>query len=129
MEPNDRLAAWWQLYLLGLVMIGLLVVGARAPLSEFGHQVAAIGTLLLVYGLVELWLRANRAALLRVSKLILVQGPRPKVIRETPDEESVPVYVSWRLALETEIVAGGNGDHDTDQATEEVSAPVERESS
>ncbi len=124
METHDRRPAWWQLYLFGFFMVGLFVLGARAPLSELGHQVAAIGTLLLVYGFVGLWLRANRPALLRVSKLILVQRPRQKVVRETPDEESMPVYAPWRLSLETETVAGGNGDDGTDRATEEVSAPV-----
>jgi len=129
MEPNDCRVAWWRLYLLGFGMMGLLVLGALAPLSERGHQVAAIGALLLVWILVGLWLRANTPALLRVSRLILVQGPRQKVVRETPDEESMPVYVPWRLPLETEIVAGGNRDDGTDQATEEVSAPMKRESS
>jgi len=128
METHDRRPAWWQLYLLGFFMVGLLVLGAWAPLSKLGHQVAAIGSLLFVYGFVELWLRANVPALLRVSKLILVQRPRQNVVRETPDEESMPVYVSWKLPLETETVAGGNGDDGTNQATEEVSAPVKRES-
>jgi len=129
MKTHDGRPSWWQLYLLGLGMIGLLVLGALGPLSERGHQAAAIGTLLLVWGLVELWLRANTAALLHVSGLVLVPQPGPKVVRETPDEESMPVYVSLRLPLETETVAGGNGDDGTDQATEEVSAPVKRESS
>jgi hypothetical protein len=51
METEDRRPAWWQLYLVGLVMIGLLVLGATAPLSELEHQAAAIGALLLVFSL------------------------------------------------------------------------------
>jgi hypothetical protein len=120
MKADYRRPAWWQLYLLGFVMVGLLVLGAWAPLSELGHQLAAIGALLLIYGLLELWLRANRRALLRVNELVLSQTPRPKAVRETPDEECVPVYVFWRPPLGTEMVEGGDGNHGTDQSIEEV---------
>jgi hypothetical protein len=126
MRQEKSHPSWWQLYLLGLVMIGLLVLGAWAPSSEFGHQVAAIGALLLICGLVELWLRANRRALLHVSELLLSQNPRQNVVRETSDEEQVPIKISWRPSPETETALGGNGDHGTEQATEEVSAPAER---
>jgi hypothetical protein len=104
------------------------VLGAVAPLSERGHQAAAIGTLLLVCGLVELWLRANTRALLHVNELLILQKPRQDVVRETPDEEQVPVWMSWSLPLDAERIKGGNGDHGPEQATEEVSAPVERAS-
>ena len=124
METEDRRPAWWQLYLVGLAMIGLLMLGATAPLSELGHQVAAIGALLLVFGLVALWLRANTPALLCINRLVLLQRPYDKMVRETPDEEQVPVRVSWRLPPETERVAGGNGDHQTEQAGEVISIPV-----
>ncbi len=92
--------SWWQLYLLGLGMIGLLVLGALAPLSERGHQAAAIGTLLLVWGLVELWLRANTAALLHVSELLLVPQPRPKAEEQTPEDERQPAPSSRRQQRE-----------------------------
>jgi len=121
--------SWWQLYLIGLGMIGLLVLGALAPLSELGHQVAAIGTLLVICGAVELWLRANRRALLHVSELLLLQAFRQDGGRETQDEEQVPVWVSWSLPPVTETVNDGNGDHGTEQSTKEVSVPVERGSS
>jgi len=129
MRQEKSRPSWWQLYLVGLGMIGLLVLGALAPLSERGHQVAAIGALLLICGLVELWLRANRRALLHVSELLLSQSPRHNVVLETPDEEQVPIKVSWRPSPETEMVSGGNGDHSTEQATEPVSTPVGRGSS
>jgi hypothetical protein len=118
--------SWWQLYLLGLGMIGLLVLGALTPLSERGHQAAAIGTLLLICGLVELWLRANRRALLHVSELLLSQSPRHNVVLEIPDEQQVPIKVSWRPSPETEMARGDNGDHGTEQATEAISTPVGR---
>jgi len=93
-ETRNR-PSWWLLYLLGLAMVGLLVLGARAPLSERGHEAAAIGTLLLAGGLVELWLRANTAALMRPGRLIPVQPPRPRLVRQASEEESQPVLVSF----------------------------------
>jgi hypothetical protein len=127
MRQEKSHPSWWQLYLVGLGMIGLLVLGALAPLSELGHQVAAIAALLLICALVELWLRANRRALLHVSELLLTQSPRHDVVLETPDEQREPIKVSWCPPPETGMVGGGNGDHDTEQATEPVSTPVERE--
>jgi hypothetical protein len=121
MKTENRGPAWWQLYLLGLVMIGLLVLGAWAPLSEIGHQMAAIGTLVVVYGLIELWLRVNRRALLHVDELLLSRQPRYKVVREISDEEDVPVCISLSLLPQAEIVKGGNGDHRTDRSVEEIS--------
>ena len=100
MKTHDGRPSWWQLYLLGLGMIGLLVLGALGPLSERGHQAAAIGTLLLVWGLVELWLRANTAALLHVSGLVLVPQPGPKGEVQTPDDERQPAPMSQQQPRE-----------------------------
>jgi hypothetical protein len=94
--------SWWQLYLLGLGMIGLLVLGALLPLSERGHQAVAIGSLLLFWGLVELWLRANMAALLRVSELLLTRQPRPRAIERAPEDERQSAPVSWRQPPEVD---------------------------
>jgi hypothetical protein len=88
--------SWWLLYLLVLGTIGLLVLGALVPMSERGHQAAAIGTLLLTWGLVELWLRANTAELLRDNEVILVPRSRPRAEAQTPDEECQPTSTSWR---------------------------------
>lgn len=63
MKRTCRRPAWWQLYLLGLAIVGLLVLGARAHLSPSGHELAAIAALVAVYGLIELWLRTNWRAL------------------------------------------------------------------
>jgi len=96
-------ASWWQLYLLGLGMIGLLLLGALAPLSELGHQLAALGALLLVYALVGLWLRANTAALLRVGRL-LAQQPHPVLTAKTPDEMREPASVPWWQPPEADVM-------------------------
>jgi hypothetical protein len=101
--------SWWQLYLLVLGMIGLLVLGTLAPMSERGHQAAAIGTLLLGWGLVELWLRANTAALLHVSEVILVPQSRPKAEAPMPEVERRPAPTSWQQPQEADgrLVAEG----------------------
>jgi hypothetical protein len=142
MHSRDGRPAWWQLYLLVPVMIGLLVLQARAPFSELGHEAATIGVLLLVYALIGLWLRANERALLR--------GPVEKVARREWGQESLQVWVPWTPPPETrmarngngdrdpgqaalavsatmEMAKGGNGDHDPSQVAESVSEPVKRE--
>jgi len=95
MRKEERRPAWWQLYLLGLGMAGLLVLGAWAPMSERGHQAAAIGVVLLFGGLVEVWLRANRRALLFIDGLTVVEQHSPDVVREAPAEECEPLQ-GWR---------------------------------
>jgi hypothetical protein len=94
--------SWWQLYCIGLGIIGLLVVGALAHLSELGHELAAVGTLLLVWGLVDLWLRANTAALLHIGELILVPQPRPEAEVQTPDDEGQPGPIAQQQPQEAD---------------------------
>ena len=90
--------SWWLLYLLVLGTIGLLALEARAHLSERGHQLAAIGTLLLVWVMVELWLRANAVALLREHQVVLVPRPRPNLEEWTRDDDCEPSLTPPRLA-------------------------------
>jgi hypothetical protein len=101
MRTERRHTPWWQLYLLVLGMIGLLVLGALTPMPERAHQVVAIGTLLLTWALVELWLRANAAALL-VSNVILVPPPQPTAERRPRDDERQPAPASRRQAQEAD---------------------------
>jgi UDP-N-acetylmuramyl pentapeptide phosphotransferase/UDP-N-acetylglucosamine-1-phosphate transferase len=65
MDRMNRHPAWWQLWLLLLVLGGLAVLDARASLSSAGHKLVEAGIVLLVYGLIWLWLRANEAVWLR----------------------------------------------------------------
>jgi hypothetical protein len=91
MRKQRNRPSWWLLYLLGLGVIGLLVLGARASMSERGHEAAAIGTVLLAGGLTEVWLRANRRALLHVEGMLLVRQTRPYVAQDAlPREETQP---------------------------------------
>jgi len=71
MSPNHarppRCAQWWQLYLTFPLLIALFAVDTRLKLSTRGHQVMQIGILLLIYGLIHLWLKANARALSRMD--------------------------------------------------------------
>ena len=63
MLPPTPRPKWWQLYFTFPLLIVLFVVDARLRISARGHQVVQIGILLLVYGLLYLWLKANATAL------------------------------------------------------------------
>ena len=76
-RKQDR-PAWWQLWLLGLGVLGLLAWEALAPMSERGHGLAAVATVLLAWTLVEGWLRAHRRAMLHVDGLTLVEPAGPQ---------------------------------------------------
>lgn len=54
---------WWLLDLIMVLVMGLLMVDARAHLSESGHQIAAVAVVLLWLVLIASWLRANAFAL------------------------------------------------------------------
>jgi hypothetical protein len=54
---------WWQLYLALPILIALFTLENRIKVSVRGHQALQIGILLLVYGFVHLWLKANETAL------------------------------------------------------------------
>ena len=54
---------WWQVYLTFPLLVVLFMLDNRLKLSERGHQAMQIGIVLLVYGLVHIWLKANAKAL------------------------------------------------------------------
>jgi hypothetical protein len=57
---------WWNIWLPLLLLLfgGLLVLEPQAPLSPGGHPIAQLVLALGMYGVVVLWLRCNRGALL-----------------------------------------------------------------
>jgi|SRR6266498_2664175 hypothetical protein len=59
---------WWQLYLLFPLLIALFMFDFHLKISTRGHQAVQIGILLLVYGLVHLWLKANSTALSKLDQ-------------------------------------------------------------
>ncbi len=68
MSANKSHAKWWQLYIALPVLVGLFVIEIRLPLTNVENIAAQIGILLLIYGFIHLWLRANRRALLGVDE-------------------------------------------------------------
>jgi hypothetical protein len=63
MSPNYARPKWWQVYLTVPLLIVLFALDIRLKLSVRGHQAVQIGILILVYGLVHLWIKANANAL------------------------------------------------------------------
>lgn len=54
---------WWQLYLTFPLLVGLFLLDTRLQLSIGGHEAVQMGSLVLEFVLVQLWLRANAKAL------------------------------------------------------------------
>jgi hypothetical protein len=63
MVPSNLRPKWWQLYLALPLLVVLFVADSRLRISTRGHQAVQIGILLLVYGLISLWLKANASVL------------------------------------------------------------------
>jgi hypothetical protein len=89
--PKTREPAWWMLYALVPVMGGLLVLEFRAPLAPGWHKGVQVGIILLVYGLVWVWLRANDIAMLHDSV------NRAPLFREARDDRDAAQRSARRL--------------------------------
>jgi hypothetical protein len=63
MYSPDIRPKWWKLYLIFPLLIALFIFDSHLKLSSRGHQVVQLGIILLVYGLIYLWLKANSSAL------------------------------------------------------------------
>ena len=81
---------WWLLYLLLPVLVGLLVIEIRIPISEMGHRVVEVGIVLLVFGLIELWLRANDANI-RAGQWRAAQGRQTRRVIYTAQGQFVTI--------------------------------------
>jgi hypothetical protein len=94
MGKERRRPSWWQLWLL-LPALGILAfLEARASLSPAGHGAVEVAIIFIVYGLVSVWLRANRARVLDESRDALAQT-RVETVIYSPSEPG--------------IIAGSNG--------------------
>jgi hypothetical protein len=92
MSSSNLRPKWWQLYLTFPLLIALFLMENRLKLSQRGHIMAQVGILLLVYGLVHLWLKANSKALsemdrVRHSGWVTVIRMRPYELTETDNKE------------------------------------------
>jgi len=68
MFPSNVRPKWWQLYLTFPLLIALFVLDARLRISVRAHQAVQISIVLLIYGLVHLWLKANASALSKMDQ-------------------------------------------------------------
>ncbi len=68
MPSQDIRPKWWQLYLTFPFLIALFMLDSRLKLSILGHQAVQIGIVLIVFGLVHLWLKANATALSQMDQ-------------------------------------------------------------
>ncbi len=94
-KVNSPKPKWWQLYATFPLAMVLLVLEHRLPLSTGGHQAVQIGIVLVTFGLIHLWLRANAAALMEADW----EQNRWKIA-------STEFHSSWPPATPAE---GGNG--------------------
>jgi hypothetical protein len=60
---------WWQVYLAFPLLIVLFLLDSRLKLSVREHEAVQIGILLLVYGLIHLWLKANEVAMSKLDQM------------------------------------------------------------
>lgn len=67
-SSRDVRPKWWQVYLTLPLLAALFAVDNRLKLSARGHQAAQMGIVLLVFGLVHLWLKANALALSNMDR-------------------------------------------------------------
>jgi peptidoglycan/LPS O-acetylase OafA/YrhL len=57
--------SWWQLYLSFPLMIGLFLIETHQPLTEAGHKMIELFILLIFFGYISLWLKANTGAMIQ----------------------------------------------------------------
>lgn len=85
---------WWQVYLTFPLLIALFVLDARLKISTRGHQAVQIGIVLLIYGLIHLWLKANTTALSRIDReqnygsIKVIRMP----VSQLPEVERRPIF-------------------------------------
>ena len=111
MSKKNQHPRWWQTWSCLLLFGAVCFLEARAPLSAFGHKAFLIGSVLLVYGLLALGLRANQGTLLRGAYDELTRhmahgpawaGQEPTVLSETGERPESPPGLSPRPAFDPE---------------------------
>jgi hypothetical protein len=63
MSSRNTHPKWWQVYLTLPLLIALFALDSRLRISIRGHQAVQIGIVLLIYGSIHFWLKANHSAL------------------------------------------------------------------
>jgi hypothetical protein len=84
------------LYLTFPLLIAMFVMDSRLKISVRGHQAVQIGIILLVYGSIHWWLKANRSALLHME---MKRSNRPFQVIEIPPAKSPESSIERRTIL------------------------------
>jgi hypothetical protein len=107
MNTNPSRPNWLILYLLVGLFILVFFLEVRMPFSKTGHTCAEVGLVVLLYGMVSWWLKANTARLIREAyqksksyhQPIGPQLARPAAVVEEPDRSSTRLRSLRRPAL------------------------------
>jgi hypothetical protein len=86
MSPSSPHPKWWQLYLTFPLLVVLFVLDSRLRITTRGHEFVQIGIVLLIYGLILFWIKANRSALSREDRKQSIKIYR---VLEIPPYESL----------------------------------------
>lgn len=68
MASKKRQPKWWQVYLSLPVLMGLFWLELQIPLTYTENVIAQLGILFLIFGFIQLWMRANRSALMNLDE-------------------------------------------------------------
>jgi hypothetical protein len=105
MSSSNLRPKWWQLYLTFPLLIALFVAENRLKISARGHQAVQIVIVLLIFGLIHLWIKANSSALSRMDQE--QYSGRFTVIRIPSDQLSdLDVEEGSRFALPLSEIKG-----------------------
>ncbi len=63
MYTKNARPKWWQVYLTFPLLIALFVLDSRLKLTVHEHEGVQIASVLLIYGLIHIWIKANSRAL------------------------------------------------------------------
>jgi len=80
MNKSSIRPAWWFLYLCIALVLGLFWLEAKLPFSAAGHTWAEVGLVLILYGLVTAWLKANEAAMIAEEREKYKRMKLPKAV-------------------------------------------------
>ena len=101
---------WWNVWLplMLLFLGGLLLLEPQGPLSPAGHSIVQIVLALLIYGVVVIWLRYNRGALLNREYEREQAQARASTARQPQPEPIIHDDEPWDEAwLPRDGVSGG----------------------
>ena len=68
MRSHTARPKWWQIYLTLPLLVTLFVADSKLKISSRGHQAVQIGIVLIVYGLIYLWIKANARAMREMDR-------------------------------------------------------------